>query len=102
MSYISSLPVFNLVIGFVISLSVLFFPVSAYSQVKQTLPPEFSGLSITGRALSKEFEFTFDSNTIGTSQSFVLDKIGLILHLTPSPKIKDKNTKLRVFSSNGT
>ncbi len=102
MSYMFTLPIFNLVLGFVLSSLILFFPISAYSQVKQTLPPEFTGLPIAGRALSKEFEFILDSNSVGTSQNFVLDKTGLILHLTPSPKIKNENTKLRVFSNDGT
>ncbi len=74
----------------------------SYCQAELTLPVEFQNLSISSKALSKKFEFTLDSNTTDTSQSFALDTTGLILHLVASPKIKDGNTKIRIFSSDGT
>lgn len=74
----------------------------SYSQAELTLPSEFQNLSINARALRKKIDFTLDSSTINTSQNFVLDKAGLILHLVPVPKIKDENTKLKIFSNDGT
>lgn len=73
----------------------------SYSQTELTLPSEFQNLSVNARALSKKFDFTLDSSTINTNQNFVLDKAGLILHLVPVPKIKDKNTKIKIFSNDG-
>ena len=86
------------------SLLFLIFFVSgncAYCQTELTLPPEFQNLSIDSKALNKKSEFTLDSTTIGANQSFVLDKTGFILHLVSSPNIKDENTKIKIFTSDG-
>lgn len=90
------------------NMTVLFFVIlfltacePSYSQTELTLPSEFQNLSVNARALSKKFDFTLDSSTINTNQNFVLDKAGLILHLVPVPKIKDKNTKIKIFSNDG-
>ncbi len=91
----------KLVFAFVLVLITFVFDDCSYCQTELTLPEEFQNLSVNARALSKQFDFTLDSNTTGTSQSFVLDKTGLILHLVASPKIKDESTKLKIFSSDG-
>ena len=74
---------------------------SSYCQTELPLPTEFQNISINARALSKEFEFTLDSNTASTNQNFSLDKTGHILHLVPFPKIDDENTKIKIFASDG-
>ena len=74
----------------------------SYCQTELTLPTEFQNLSTNARVLGKKFTFTLDSDTNGTSQSFVLDKTGFILHLVPSPKITNGGTKIRIFLSDGT
>ena len=83
-------------------LLVLFvFCKSSYCQTELTLPKEFQNLSVNSRALNKQFQFTLDSSTTGTSQNFVLDKTGFILHMVPSTKIKNENAKIKIFSSDG-
>lgn len=73
----------------------------SYSQAELELPSEFQSLSTNSRALEKSFEISADKDSSQVTQNFVLDKTGFILHLVPSPKIKDDNTKLFVISETG-
>lgn len=73
----------------------------SYSQAELELPAEFQSLSTNSRALEKSFEITADKDSSQVTQNLVLDKTGFILHLVPSPKIKDDNTKLFVISETG-
>ncbi len=91
----------NLRFTFVILLLLFICTNLGFCQTELTLPTEFQNLPLNTKALEKNFSFTVDSNTAGTAQNFILDKTGFILHLVPSPKIKDSNTKLRIFSNDG-
>ncbi len=83
-------------------LLTLFSKTPVFSQTQLPLPDQFKSITINSRALEKDFELTANKNLNSISQSIALDKTGLILHLVPSPKIKNNNTKLRVISDDGT
>lgn len=82
----------------IIVLIFLNFYLPAYSQNQLSLPQEFQNLSINSRALETNFDFTHDKNSSTTPQNFNLDSTGIILHIKPSPKIKDDNIKIKIFS----
>lgn len=86
-------------IWFYVILLPLILP--ALAQTQQSIPQEFSNLTINQRALEKTTEITVDETTSPVTQNLALDKTGLILHLQTSPKIKDNTTKIRIFSSDG-
>ncbi|MBI3590195.1 MAG: hypothetical protein HY094_02315 [Candidatus Melainabacteria bacterium] len=81
---------------------ILLTGITATSQIQLPIPQEFQSLSINSRALEKNVSFTLDSDSSKVTQNLSLDKTGVILHLQPSPKIKDDNTKIRVFATDGT
>ena len=74
---------------------------AGHCQTLQTLPVEFQSLSTNSRALEKTTNLTIDKFTKQSTQNLPLDKTGVILHISTTPKIKDNNTKIRVFSSEG-
>ena len=82
---------------------ILIFGFANYSYSQVELPPreEFKKLTVNERALENNFEFTFDNNSSQTVQNFPLNKTGFVLHLATSPKIKDENTRIRIFSEDG-
>ena len=84
-----------------ITVIFLTFIQNAYCQTQETLPTEFQNLSINAKALEKNLELTVDKDTGQTAQSFVLDKTGVILHLKPTPHIKDNSIKINLISEEG-
>lgn len=92
----SMLVCYSLIIFFCWSLNL-----KVYSQLELPLPTELQNLSVNARALEKDIEISVDEITSNNTQNILLNKTGIILHLTPSPKIKDSNTKIRIFSDDG-
>ena len=80
---------------------IIFLCPASYGQLELTTPTEFQSLSVNARALEKDFEFTADELSSKNVQNLSLDKTGVILHLVPSPKIKNDKTKLIVISTDG-
>ena len=74
---------------------------AGHCQTLQSLPVEFQFLSTNSRALEKTTNLTIDKFTKQSTQNLPLDKTGVILHISTTPKIKDNNIKIRVFSSEG-
>ncbi len=72
------------------------------SQTQLPLPDQFKFITTNSRALEKDLELTVSKDLNNISQSIALDRTGLILHLVPSPPIKDSNTRLKVVSDDGT
>ena len=80
---------------------IVFLCPASYGQLELSTPTEFQSLSVNARALEKDFEFTANELSSQNVQNLSLDKTGVILHLVPSPKIKNDKTKLIIISTDG-
>jgi len=70
---------------------------AAFCQTSQTLPQEFQFLSINSRALEKTIDVTIDSLSSQNIQNIPLDKTGVLLHISTSPKIKEQHKNQVIF-----
>lgn len=89
-------------ITYLVPFIVFLFTINpAFTQTQLPLPQEFQNISINAKALETTFDLNIDKNSSSTSQNFNLDNVGVILHLKPSPKIKDENIKIKIISNEG-
>lgn len=73
---------------------------NGFCQSQGSLPEQFKSLSINSRALQKTTKVTASKDSSETNQSIVLDKTGVILHLSAPLSLLSNNT-IRVFSDDG-
>lgn len=74
---------------------------TAHAQTQQDTPTQFQNLTTNQRALEKNIELTVDDSTSPVTQNLALDKTGFILHIQTAPRIRDENTKIKIFSQDG-